>query len=428
VSVDAVIANVARRLNRQFLASTTPSGPVALPPPDPDATYLLYLHIPFCRSLCPFCSFHRVRFSAGPAHAYFDCLDREIETVAAQGYRFDEVYVGGGTPTVLPDRLLDTITRLRQAHPVRDVSVETNPNELTRADHERLAAAGVSRLSIGVQSFDDSLLREMHRYEPYGSGDDVCRHIEELRGVYDTVNVDMIFNLPHQDEAALAADLDILTRRLAADQVSFYPLMAAGDARVAVEQTMGRVGHKRERRYYEQIAGRFADAGYTRNSAWCFSRGTGMVDEYIVQREEYVGLGSGAFSFLRGAMYASTFSNRQYAKHVAAGGTGTVLERHMGNREQMRYYLLMQLFGGDLDIAAAEQRFGGRFEKHLWPEISALRLIGAVQAEDGRLRLTERGFYLWVVLMREFFTGINRLRQNLRQQQAPGLRAAHAGE
>lgn len=428
MSVDAVIANVVRGFNRQFFRSASPAGPVSLPAPDPGSTYLLYLHVPFCRSLCPFCSFHRVRFSVGPARAYFDSLDREIDTVTARGYRFDEVYIGGGTPTVLPDRLLETISRLRRSHPVRDVSIETNPNEISRADHERLAAAGVSRLSVGVQSFDDDLLREMHRYEPYGNGDDVRRHLEDIRGVYDTVNVDMIFNLPHQDPTTLAADLDVLTGGLAADQVSFYPLMAAGDARVAVEQTMGRVGHGRERGFYEQIAQHFADAGYTRNSAWCFSRAAGMVDEYIVEREEYVGLGSGAFSYLQGAIYASAFSNRLYGELVGAGRTGTVLERRLGDREQMRYYLLMRLFGGELDIAAAERRFDGRFESHLWPEISGLRLVGAVRAERGRLRLTERGYYLWVVLMREFFTGINRLRQNLRQRQAPGLRAAHAGE
>lgn len=428
LDIENFVARFVSHLNEHLFDSSAPPGPVQLPAPRDAYHYLLYLHVPFCPSLCPFCSFHRVRFHAAPAAAYFDSLEQEIEHISDRGYHFDEMYIGGGTPTVMPERLLATIGKVCERHSMRAVSVETNPNDLAHAELERLADAGVTRLSVGVQSFDDTLLREMHRYDTYGSSAEIRRGLQRIRGVFDTINVDMIFNLPHQTEASLRNDLQILADELRVDQVSFYPLMAAGDARLAVERSLGAVSYEHERRYYELIAKTMQDAGYTRNSAWCFSREPGMFDEYIIDREEYVGLGSGAFSYLQGSLYSSTFDNDYYSALVNAGHTGTVFGKTFSDIEQMRYYLLMNLFSGSFDLAAAERRFGGRFERSTWRELSGLRLIGAIRSSGNTLRLTERGYYLWVVLMREFFTNINNLRQHMRHQRQSVAGVVSAGE
>jgi coproporphyrinogen III oxidase-like Fe-S oxidoreductase len=177
---------------------------------------------------------------------------------------------------------------------------------------------------------------------------------------------------------------------------------------------MGRVDYSRERQFYKHIVRRMTDAGYRRNSAWCFSRTPGLVDEYIVDNDEYLGLGSGAFSYLGGKLYASTFSLNHYARLVASGGTGMTLGRSLSERDRMRYHLLMRLFSGSLDLAAARDRFDGRFERTLRPELAALRLIGAIRADNGTIRLTESGYYLWVMMMREFFSGVSYLRDEMR--------------
>ena len=126
--------------------------------------------------LCPFCSFHRVEFREDRASAYFKALRAEIRLVSELGYRFSEVYVGGGTPTVLPDELAKTLTLVRDLHPVGAMSAETNPLDLDVDTMKDLQSAGLTRLSVGVQSFDDGLLREMERYDKYGSGDQVRAH------------------------------------------------------------------------------------------------------------------------------------------------------------------------------------------------------------------------------------------------------------
>ena len=412
--VDFLIDSFLRRANRRVLDLSEAEETPALPPPDPQQRYPLYLHVPFCRTLCPFCSFHRVRFRCDRAEPYFDSLRREIELITEAGFVFDELYVGGGTPTVMPDELAETIGMVRERHPLQSVSVETNPDELEKDGIRHLRDAGVNRVSVGVQSFDDALLREMERLEPYGSGARIAERVKKEQGTFDTLNVDMIFNFPHQTENSLARDLDILVSEIGADQVSWYPLMTAASTRRSMLEGMGRVDYSRERRFYERIVRRMSDAGYTRNSAWCFSREPGLVDEYIVDHDEYVGLGSGAFSYLQGSLYASTFSLNHYAQLVASGGTGMTQSRFLSERDRMRYYLLMRLFSGSLDLAAAQDRFDGRFEKTLRQELAALRLIGAVRADDKTILLTESGYYLWVMMMRNFFSGVSDLRDEMR--------------
>jgi coproporphyrinogen III oxidase-like Fe-S oxidoreductase len=403
-----------RHSSRRYARFDDELGVAQVPVPSRDRQYLLYLHIPFCAVLCPFCSFHRVEFREDKARRYYRALRREIEMVGNAGYRYSELYVGGGTPTVLPEELIATIDLVRKRQTVTCVSVETNPDDLENPQVLDLRDSGVNRLSVGVQSFDDRLLKEMQRYDKYGSSKQICQRLKAAQGHFDTLNVDMIFNFPHQTEISLRTDLKVLTDEIGADQVSFYPLMSADATQKAMSKEIGVVNYVRERPYYEIIAAHMLSAGYKRSSTWCFSRSDAMVDEYIAEREEYLGLGSGAFSYLDGALYASTFSINHYFELVESGLSGLVRRSALSPREQMRYYLLMQLFGGSLDIAAAEQRFNNQFSRNLRAELTALQIIGAARKLDDTLRLTERGFYLWVVMMREFFSGVNAFREQMR--------------
>jgi len=411
---ESPISRVGRRLSRRYLRFGDSQDDVRLPTAAPDRHYLLYLHVPFCVVLCPFCSFHRVEFHEARCLGYFDALQHEIETVSDAGFRFGDLYVGGGTPTVMPKQLVRTIELLRRLHPLQGISTETNPDDLREDIVAPLLDAGVTRLSVGVQSFDDLLLAEMGRLEKYGSGAQIRQRLQRIAGRFKTLNIDMIFNFPDQTEASLDQDLDILVNELHADQVSFYPLMTSESTRRPVEKRLGRIDHRREKQLYQQIAERMLAAGYNRSSAWCFSSQPAMIDEYIIDQDEYLGLGSGAFSYLGGRFYASTFSLNHYIDRAAAGLSGIVRERALSERDQMRYYLLTHLFAGCVDLDQADERFASRFRKVLWPELTTLRHSGSVSELGNRLLLTDRGYYLWVVLMREFFTGVNLLREDMR--------------
>jgi coproporphyrinogen III oxidase-like Fe-S oxidoreductase len=391
---------------------------LSLPTPGPGSSYLLYAHVPFCEELCPYCSFNRVRLERDLARQYFRSLRKELELYDRLGWRFSALYVGGGTPTVLPEELTDTIDHARRRWPIRSVSVETNPDHLTPPILDRLEAAGVNRLSVGVQSFDDNILRSIGRYERYGSGEEIARRLESVRGRFDTVNVDFIFNYPGQSEETFQKDLRTV-RSLELDQATFYPLMAAKRVRRRLEE-LGRIDPRNEQRLYSLIR---AELGrdYEPSSAWCFSRRKGasgqskpMIDEYIVEHEEYAGLGSGSFGYAGGVIYANTFAIPEYIERVDRGELPIVAARRFSRDERIRYDFLMQLFGGSIDLRALETRHGEGAAGRLWKELIFLRATGAVEigVSGGKsLALTARGYYFWVILMREFFTAVNNFRE-----------------
>ena len=385
----------------------------AVMPAPPAAPCQLYVHVPFCEVLCPFCSFHRVRFNPSKTQRYFDALRREIALYHDAGFRFCDVYVGGGTPTVDADQLIETLACVRARSPVRSISVETNPNHLQPELMHRLRDAGVTRLSVGVQSFDDGLLAGMDRLEKYGNAEQIRQRLAAAQGIFPTLNVDMIFNLPRQTLALLEHDLDVVLS-LGVDQVSFYPLMTAPSARHAMQKTMGLADTRLRHPMYECILDRMLPT-YRAASAWCFSRNEGMFDEYIIEQDDYVGVGSGAFSYVGGAMTSTTFSLQHYCRRVEGGHNGITQRRMLSIRERMRYDFLVRLFGGALTQAQVERRWGRGFALRMAPELLAMRLLGATRHDADAIRLTRRGMYCWMLMMAEFFNAVNDVRERMRE-------------
>lgn len=378
----------------------------------------LYTHIPFCVQLCPYCSFHRYPFEENSARVYFKALRKELAIYADMGFRFSSVYVGGGTPTVLMDELCETIGLIETLFKPGEISVETNPDRLERDQITSLANAGVRRVSVGIQSFSDDILKAIGRYEKYGSGAELARKVFDALGSVETLNVDMIYNFPIQNSSMLEHDLATLLKILP-DQVTFYPLMISHATHKQMESIMGGVSPGKEKVFYNMITSTLEPL-YQPNSAWCFSRGgSPMIDEYVVGGEEYVGAGSGAFGLVGGAIYANTFSLGEYVRSLESGRLPIRHRKAFSLHEMARYSLLMNLFGLKLDLGLFKQRFGHSIWYLLGPEIFFFMLTGAISIAPSQLRLTSRGRYYWVIMMREFFTGVDNFRDASRE--AAGL-------
>lgn len=375
---------------------------------------LLYLHIPFCEKLCPYCSFNRIVFDESLCRAYFRALRLELLLYKKRGFDFEGIYVGGGTPTVLIDELEETLALARESFHIREISVETNPNHLTDANIAALKRVGVNRLSVGIQSFDNGLLKAMDRFDKYGSGEAIRDRLKQVLGQFDTLNADMIFNFPAQSMDILNRDLDILTE-IGVDQITYYPLMVSDSTRELVSKTLGQVDDRQEERFYHRIVERLVPA-YRFSSAWCFSKKTAMIDEYIVDYDEYAGLGSGSIGYLNGTCYANTFNIRQYIAQVGRGEMPLMASRDFGLKDQIRYDFLMKLFGMKLDIPALQKKYEGQFLKHIWVDLVAFRLAGGLRYDPPDYYLTPRGRYYWVIMMREFFISVNNFRDFCREQ------------
>lgn len=386
-----------------------PHRPGDLPAPTHAGGYLLYAHVPFCHRLCPYCSFNRFPYQQGAATSYFAALRDEMRRLADLGYGFSSMYVGGGTPTVLPAELAATIDLARELFGIDQVSTETNPNHLTDEVLGTLEDR-VDRLSVGVQSLDDEMLGRMKRRDAYGSAADILAGLDRAAGRVTTLNVDMIFNLPSLSDEMLLSDIETLTAT-GTDQVTYYPLMVSPSVRKPLERALGTVDYRSEERQYRLLS-RTLTCAFRPTSAWAFSRGTGrMIDEYIVDHDEYVGVGSGSFSYLQGELYANSFSLRSYARAIASGRLSVDAHMPLGRVERCRYRLMMELFGLRLDKKAFARDTGTPVEWALWPEYLFLKVAGAFARDDAEvLELSETGRYLLVVMMREFFIGVNSIR------------------
>ena len=198
----------------------------SLPGPKPGLHYMLYVHVPFCQRLCPYCSFNRFPFSEERAVPYFESLRKEMRMLADLGYDFDSVYVGGGTPTIMIDELCKTIDQARDLFSIKEVSSETNPNHLVPEPILEKLEGRVQRLSVGVQSFDDGLLKQMDRYDKYGCADEIVERIQLATPYFVSMNADMIFNFPAQTEDMLIHDIERIVES-GCTQTTFYPLMAS---------------------------------------------------------------------------------------------------------------------------------------------------------------------------------------------------------
>ncbi len=389
-------------------------APPELPVCADEKPRLLYLHIPFCEELCPYCSFHRMLFSAPLAKKYFAALRREITLYHRKGYKFSGIYVGGGTPTVLIEELAATLDLARKNFAIKEISVETNPDHLTARNIEILQKRKVNRLSVGVQTFNDEFLKKMGRWDKYGAGQTIAKKLKETQGAFATFNADMIFNLPAQTPRDLNADLDVLLD-LKVDQVTFYPLMVSQITSELMAETMGEVDFKNEYNLYKLIARRL-EKEYEYSSAWCFSRKEAPIDEYVVDYDEYAGLGSGAIGYMNGVCYANTFDIEKYIRLLEEGKPPLMAARQFELGDQMRYDFMMKLFSTKLNIAQLEKKYQGKFAQTLWKEIGAFQTVRAFRYFSPYLSLTPWGRYLWVIMMREFFIAVNNFRDYCRKE------------
>lgn len=397
---------------KQLQLESIPSN-FSYPSPKPNHKYVLYAHIPFCESLCPYCSFNRFIYNEGKVKSYFNSLRREMEMFYEMGYEFVNLYIGGGTPTVDLDELSKTIDYAKRLFQIQEVSCETNPNHLTPEILNKLKGR-VDRLSVGVQSFDDKLLRQMSRYEKFGSGGEIFEIIKNAVGILPSLNIDMIYNLPDQTEESLMKDLEYINNS-GAEQVTFYPLMSAPSVKKAMEKTLGKLDISREQRYFQIISEGLSKV-YQASSGWTFSRkDISMLDEYISQYEEYVGTGSGSFSYVDGELLVNTFSLRQYDELIRNNKFPVQKLRHFSDYDKKRYRFMMEMFDLSLNTEKFEKDFGLPITLGLLPEMFFMWLSGAFKKwENGRIYLNKDNRYLLVVMMREFFSNVNILRDQAR--------------
>ena len=362
----------------------------------------LYIHIPFCKSLCPYCPYNRIRYQEMLVEPYIRALQTEIDSYSSLlgNIEIGSIYIGGGTPTTVLDRLEPIIERVRQRFTHDGViAIETTPEDLDQRVIDQLRALGVNLLSIGVQSFDNRYLRLLGR--PYSARVLAPAITSALSAGFDSVNLDLMFALPGQTVNEALADLDTALN-LGAEQVTFYPLFTfpySGVGRLLTLKHVKFPNLQTRRRMYKAIHNEALSHDFNRVSVWGFKK-VGATLFSSVTRDHYIGIGAGAGTHLPNLFYFNTFSVPAYTLGCSPGALPVSLQMHMTEAMERFFWLYWQLYETCISKREFLQRFGDdiRTKSMLWLAFQ-LRLIADA---DDYYALTERGSF-WIHLLQNYY-------------------------
>jgi oxygen-independent coproporphyrinogen-3 oxidase len=324
-----------------------------------------YVHLPFCHRLCPYCSFRSLRYSPGKVGPYIEAVKKEILTYRDRlgKIKIGDVYFGGGTPSLTWEGVIEIAEHIRfQFDMEGEVGLEANPEDVNDTMCEALKQAGISKISLGVQSFDGDMLRGMRRgYDTRM----VLRAIELLlsKGFY--VSIDLLNSLPGQQIASLLNDLETAART-GVHQVSHYPLMLFPYTRWYADAQKGHVvmpESRLEKKMFYTISDYLTANGYRQASCWDFTNTAKAGTQYMTcTRDENIGVGLSAYTKIGGLFYVNTFFLREYIKGVETGlpvATGMITPEN----RVMRRWFMMGLYRLRVEKAEFEKRFGVKMEQ-----------------------------------------------------------------
>lgn len=381
----------------------------------------LYLHVPFCNNLCPYCPYNRVKHQPAAFGRYERAVRQEIDLYSPhlQGHDFVSLYVGGGTPTVDPGGLLRILGHLSSTVSlVGDLCVELHPANMNDGCLEALRQAGTTMLSIGVESTSDSLLAAIGRNHDGATAIDAVHRASRVG--FETINVDLMFALPGQSLADWEADLRAVLA-LEIDQLSTYPLfsfpyteLGAKRAARVVERPPGRL-IRSMLRMTDRLA---SESGLERCAVWSWIRPTKNKFSSIT-RHHYVGFGPSAASMTGDYFYVNTFDVDAYAEALPSRRP-VALSMPVDRRLEMAYWLYWRVYELRANEAGFRQVFGESLASTYGHLFQPLRLLGLAEARNGGYGITNSGAYWIHRLQNEYSLNyINRLWGCCRRQPWP---------
>jgi oxygen-independent coproporphyrinogen-3 oxidase len=352
----------------------------------------LYVHLPFCASRCGYCDFVTVVGRSGQHSAYVEALLEELELgrdVLAR--RLESVFLGGGTPTVTEARSLERL--LRALPEAEEVTVEANPETVTPELAALLRRCGVTRVSLGAQSFQPRLLEVLERR---ARPEDVRRAFALLREAgFDNLSLDLIYGIPGQSTADLEADLaEALV--LEPEHLSCYELEAKPGTRFthAHGEELARQAERMES-YFERVVARLTGAGYRwyETANFCRDEARDLRSRHNLaywRGRDYLGLGIGAVSTIEGRRWRTT---PRLSRYLAALQAGERPEREVEELSARVRRSERVLLGLRLDEPLALAELDEAVDANALKRLERLGLVA--RSPDGEeLALTERGRYL----------------------------------
>jgi oxygen-independent coproporphyrinogen-3 oxidase len=370
-------------------------------PEKQNSTAGLYIHIPFCRSKCAYCDFYSVTDSS-QVQGYLHALSREMEQTRDFAPLFDTVYIGGGTPSCLDTRqLAELLKRIRKAFPIApgtEITVEVNPGDVDTVFMKGLRDAGVNRLSVGVQSFDSSILKSLGRRH---NGRESREALEAARSAgFDNVGIDLIYGVPGQShegwqetmETALGFNPEHLScyELTIEEGTPFHRRIERGEFSLP--------GEAQAYRFFSMTSAFLEQRGYAHYEVSNFARERALISRHNHKYWDHtpcLGLGPAAHSFNGNRRWWNHRSLELYMRDVNSGRAPLAGEEDL-SPEQLRLEALYFGFRTKRGIHGPDfrERYGIDLFREKGPALRCLRDEGFVTLEDEFLAPTRRGLAL----------------------------------
>lgn len=307
----------------------------------------IYVHIPFCKSKCAYCDFLSYQGKEKKVDEYIKQLKNEIEDVAKeklQDCQVDTIYIGGGTPSYIDEKhiveILEKLNKVLNIKEDAEITIEVNPGTVDLKKLEKYYNSGINRLSIGLQSTDNRMLKNIGRIHTYQKFEETYTLARQAG--FKNINVDLMIGLPNEKIKDVENDLERIIQKNP-EHISVYSLILEEDTKLEEMVRNNEVklpNEKLERKMYWKVKNKLEEAGYIHYEISNFAK-QGYNSKHNMncwKQKEYIGFGVGAHSYFEGIRYSNTDNFEEYLKEYKK-----IIHEVQNKEMQMKEFMLLGL-------------------------------------------------------------------------------------
>lgn len=349
----------------------------------------LYIHIPFCKNICNFCPYCKVLYNEELCNDYVDALIQEIHLVCSS-YKdkknVTSLYFGGGTPVLAGNRLKEIISTINDYFTITEgIGIELHPENVNNETLNMLKEAGITKISIGIQSFNKKYQSILGRNEV---------NIEDIKSAlnkvsFDTVSMDFIFALPGQKFEDLKEDVEKAVYA-GANHIAIYPFIDF----TFTNSNVNSLNKDEKRKLLDDITEYFNENKYIRSSIWTFSNNKNASYSSMT-RDNFLGFGCSATTLLKKQFKINTFDIKSYCKRIEEKKLPTSLTIRFTKRQRMIYWLFWTAYSTKVNADDFKKFFGVSLEKIYGFELWLAKIFGLITRKNNIYEMTLKGAFYY---------------------------------
>ncbi len=369
----------------------------------------IYIHIPFCKQKCYYCDFISFANKNEKQEQYIKAIKKEIDTYEFEKYNVTTIYIGGGTPSYIEskyiveliEKLKSKLTNNETKFDKMEITIEVNPGTVTKQKLQDFKSCGINRLSIGLQTTNNNLLKQIGRIHTYEEFLETYNMAKEVR--FENINVDLMLGLPNQTIKDLKDSLEKVIR-LGATHISVYSLIVEEETVISKLLDEGKIelpSEETEREMYWYVKNTLELNGYKHYEISNFAKENKYSKHNMNcwKQEEYIGLGVAAHSYLNDTRFSNGNNIEDYINNVENKEIEEI--QTLGDKQNEFMLLGLRMIDG-VDIASFKQKFGQNPIYLYRDRLNKLVEDGLVVVDLNHIKLTNKGLDLANLVFEEF--------------------------